>query len=105
MSLNFNLLRKVDEMNVLAYICVGFHPGRVELASELAMSRMDAFQAQWSCASSLEAFTQPCLLRVWPKNCGPERDTKSALIVIAHVFSWPPVRLRQVRSGVDRKGP
>ncbi len=37
--------------------------------------------------------------RVRPKARGPERGSRYALIVIAHVFSWPPVRLRHVRSG------
>ncbi len=68
-------------------ICGGIRPGWVEPASpiELTTSRAEAFQARRSCA--------------WPKARGPERDS---LIVIAHAFSWPPVRLRHVRSGVGR---
>ncbi len=105
MSLNFNLLRKLDETNALPCTCVGIHPGRVEPASpiELTTPRMEALQARRSCASSLKTFTQSCLHRAWPKNRGPERDTRSALIVIVHVFSWPPVHLRHLRSGVGRR--
>ncbi len=33
-------------------------------------------------------------------SCGPERGSRSALIVVAHVFSWPQVGLRHVRGGV-----
>ncbi len=38
-----------------------------------------------------------------PKTRGPERDSRSALIVVAYVFSWTPVRLRHVRGGVGRR--
>ncbi len=82
--------------------CVGIHPGRVEPASPIALttSRMQAFQARWSCASSLDTFTQSFLHRAWLKTRGPESCSRSALIVIAHVFSWLPARLR---GGVRRR--
>ncbi len=84
--------------------CVGIHPGRVEPASpiELATSRTEALQPRWSCASSLKTFTQFFLHRAWLKTRGRESDSRTALIVIAHVFSWPPGRLRHVRGGVGR---
>ncbi len=49
-------------------------------------------------------FAQPFLHRVQPKTRGPERGSRSALIVVAHIFSWPPVRLRHVRGGVGKTG-
>ncbi len=36
---------------------------------------------------------------------GPERASRSALIVIARVFIWPLDRLRHVRGGVGRSSP
>ncbi len=85
-------------------ICVGIHPGRVEpaLPIELTTSRTEAPLAQRSCASSIETFTQPFLHRAWPNTRGPERGSRSALIVVAHVLSWPPVPLRHVWGGVGR---
>ncbi len=85
--------------------CVGIHPGRVEPASPIALttSRTEAFQARRSCASSLVTFTQSFLHRAWPKTRGPEIGSRSALIVVAHVVSWPPARLRHVRGGVGRR--
>ncbi len=75
---------------LLICMCVGIHLGRVEQASpiELTTPRTEALQARWSCASSLETFTQSFLHRAWPRTRGPE------------IFSWPPVRLRTVRGGV-----
>ncbi len=85
--------------------CVGIHPGRVEPASPTALttSRTEALQARRSCASSLDTFTQSFLHRAWPKTRGPEIGSRSALIVVAHVFSWPPARLRHVRGDVGRR--
>ncbi len=85
--------------------CVGIHPGRVGPASPTALttSRTEALQARRSCASSLDIFTQSFLHRAWPKARGPEIGSRSALIVVAHVFSWPPARLRHVRGGVGRR--
>ncbi len=90
---------------LLTCTCVGIHPGRVEPASPIALatSRTEAFQARRSCASSLDTFTQSCLHRAWPKTRGPEIDSRSALNVVAHVISWPPVRLRHVRGDVGRR--
>ncbi len=90
---------------ILSCTCVGIHPGRVEPASpiELTTSRTEALQARRSCASSPETFTQSFLHRAWPKTSGPERGLRSALIVVAHIFSWPPVRLHHVRGGVSRR--
>ncbi len=78
---------------------------RVEPASPAALttSRTDALQARRSCASSLDTFTQSFLHRAWPKTRSPEIGSRSALIVVAHVFSWPAARLRHVRGGVGRR--
>ncbi len=83
----------------------GIHPGRVEpaLPIALASSWTEALQARRSCASSLDTLTQSFLHRAWPKTRGPEVGSRSALTVVAHVFSWPPVRLRHVRGGVGRR--
>ncbi len=69
----------------------------------LVTSRMEALQARRSCASSLETFTQSFLHRAWSKTRGPESCSRSALSVVAHVFSWTPARLRHVRGGVGRR--
>ncbi len=78
--------------------CIGIHPGRVGPTSsiELTMSRTD--QAWRFCASSLDTFTQSFLHRAWLKTRGPEIGFRTA-----HVFSWPPARLRHVRGGVGRR--
>ncbi len=85
--------------------CVGVHPGRVEPASPTALttSRTEALQARRSCASSLGTFTQSFLYRAWPETRGPKIGSRSALIVVVHVISWPPSRLRHVRGGVGRR--
>ncbi len=90
---------------LLTCTCVGIHSGRVETASPIALttSRTEALQTRWSCASSLDTFTQSFLHRAWPKTRGLEIGSRSALIVVAHVFSWPPARLRHVRGGVGRR--
>ncbi len=90
---------------LLTCTCVGIHPGWVEPASPTALitSRTEALQAQRSCAISLDTFTQSSLHRAWPKTRGPEIGSRSALIVVAHVFSWPPARLRDVRGGMGRR--
>ncbi len=90
---------------ILTCTCVGIHPGRVEPASaiKLTTSRTEALQARRSCANSLDNFTQSFLHRAWPKTLGPEIGSRSALIVVAHVFSWSPARLRHVRGGVGRR--
>ncbi len=49
---------------------------------------------------SLDTFTHSFLRSAWPKTRGPERGSRSALIVVAHVFSWLPVRLRYMRGSV-----
>ncbi len=85
--------------------CVGIHPGRVEPASPTALttSRTEALQARRSCASSLDTFTQSFRHRAWPKTRGPKIGSRSTLIVVAHVFSWPPAGLCHVRGGVGRR--
>ncbi len=90
---------------LITYTCVGIHPGRVEPVSPIALttSRVNALQARRSCASSLDTFTLSFLHRAWPKTRGPESGSRSALIVVAHVFSWPPARLRHMRGGVGRR--
>ncbi len=56
------------------------------------------------CASSLCTFTQSFLHRAWPKTRGPiQIVSRSALIVVSHVFSWPIASLLHVRGGVGRK--
>ncbi len=83
-------------MNVLSCTCVGIHPGRVESASpiEWATSCTEALQAWWPGASSLGTFTQSFHHHAWQKTRGQENGSGSALIVVAHVFNWPPARLR-----------
>ncbi len=90
---------------LLTFTCVGIHSGRVEPASpvELTTSRTEALQARRSCASSLDTFAQSFLHRALPKTRGPKSGSKSALIVVVHVFSWPPARLHHVRGGVGRR--
>ncbi len=90
---------------LLTCTCAGIHPGRIEPASPTALttSRTEALQARRSCASSLDTFTQSFLYRAWPKTRGPEIGSRSALIVVAHVFSWSQARLRHVRGGVGRR--
>ncbi len=70
---------------------------------ESTMSRTEALQARRYFARSLETLTQCFLHRAWPKIRGPESGSRSALVVVAHVFSWPPARLRHVRGGVGRR--
>ncbi len=76
-----------------------------QLASPIALttSRTEALQARRSCASSLDTFTQSFFHCACPKICGPVSGSRSALIVVAHVFSWPPARLHHVRGGVERR--
>ncbi len=95
----FLLIKEVKYL--LTCTCVGIHPGRVELASPIALttSRTEPLQARQSCASSLDTFTQSFLHRAWPKT----RGSRSALIVVAHVFSGPPACLSHVRGGVGRR--
>ncbi len=83
---------------LLTCTCDGIHLGRVEPLIELTTSRIDALLTQRSCESSLETFAQSFLHRSWPKTRGPERGSRSALIMVAHVFSWPPVRQSEGRS-------
>ncbi len=92
-------------MYLLTCTCVGIHPGRVESASPIALttSRTEALPARRSCGSSLNTFAQSLLHRAWPKTRCPDIDSRSALIVVAHVFGWPSARLRHVRGGVGRR--
>ncbi len=70
----------------------------------LTTSRAEALQARRSCArDSLETFTQSFLHRAWPKTRCPKIGSRSALIVVALIFSWPPACLRHVRDGVGRR--
>ncbi len=66
-------------------------PSRIALTT----SRTEALQARRSCASSLDTFTQSFLRRAWPKTRGPEIGSRSALIVVAHVFSSSAPRARR----------
>ncbi len=52
--------------HLLTCNCGGNHPGWVEPASttELTTFRIEALQARWSCASSLQTFTESFLHRV-----------------------------------------
>ncbi len=74
-------------------------------AIELTTSRTEALQTRRSFASSLETFTQSFPHRARPKTRGPEIGSKSALIVVTHIFSWPPARLRRVGGGVGSRRP
>ncbi len=91
---SFKMLRAFNPVQT----CVGIHSGRVEPASPIALttSQTEALQAQWSCASSLDTLTQTF-------TRGPEIGSRSSLVVVAHVFSWPSTLLRQVRGGVGRR--
>ncbi len=95
-------IKHASKTSLLTGTCVAIHPGRVEpaLPVELTTSRTEALQARRSCASLLETFSEPFQHRAWPKIRGLERGSMSALIVVAHVFSWPPIRLRHVRVNV-----
>ncbi len=66
-----------------------FTRGRFEPASliELYTSRTEEPQALLPCASSLETVTQFFHHRAQSKTPGPERGSRSALIVVAHTFS------------------
>ncbi len=88
---------------LLIRACVGIYPGRVEPASPIALttSRTEALQARQFCASSLDTFTKSFLHCAWPKT----RVSRSALIVVAHVFSGPPACLSHVPGGVGRRRP
>ncbi len=88
--------------DLLTCTCVGIHPGRVE-PIELTTSRTEALQARRSFATSIETFTPTFLHRAWPKTHGSERGSRSALIVVANVFSWPPLRLHHLRGGVGSR--
>ncbi len=79
----------LNKWYLLACTCVGIHPGRVEPASPIVLtaSRTEALHARRSCTSSLDTSTQSFLHRAWPKARGPEVGSRSALIVVAHVFS------------------
>ncbi len=92
-------------IHVRSCTCVGIHPRRVEPASPIALttSRTEALQTRRSLACSLDTFTQPFFHCVWPKTRGTEIVSRLALIVVAHVFSWPPARLRHVRGRVGRR--
>ncbi len=72
---------------------------RIETAlpTELTTFWMGAFQARRSCASSLDTFTQSFHHCAWPKTPGLARGSRSALIVVACVFSWPHVLGREGR--------
>ncbi len=76
-----------------------------QLASPIALTtfRTEALQARRSCASSLDTFIQSFLHCACPKICSPVSGSRSALIVVAHVFSWPPARLHHMRGGVGRR--
>ncbi len=45
----------------------------------------------------------PQRVATWSKMRGPEGGSRSALIAVAHVFSWPPARLRHLGVGVGRR--
>ncbi len=70
-NVTFAILKRWAACKVLTCTCVGIHKGRVKLASpiESTTSRTEALQARWSCASSLETFTQFFFYRVLPKTC------------------------------------
>ncbi len=65
------------------------------------MSRIEAPQARRSGASTLEIFTQSVLHCAQPKTHCPEMRSKTALSVVAHVFSWPKARFRHDQNNVS----
>ncbi len=90
---------------LLLVLAPAFTGGGVEPASPIALttSQTAALQARRSCASSQDTFTQCILHRAGRKTRGPDSGSRSALIVVALVFSWSPVRLRHMRGGVGRR--
>ncbi len=99
------LIRTCFKPYLLTYLRRHSPGGWVEPASPIALTtpRTEALQARRSCANSLYTFTQSCLHRAWPKTRSPEIGSRSALIVVTHVFSWTPAHLRHVRGGVGRR--
>ncbi len=102
---SYSTTSKIYNLFTFALTCVGTQPGWVEPASpiELTTSGTEAPQAQRSCTSSLETFTQSFPHRAWLKIRGPESGSRSVLSGVTHVFSWPPARLRHIRGGVGRR--
>ena len=83
---------------VITCTCIGFHPGGVEPASSRAStaSRTIAAHVRWSWARSHEMSSQSRFHRRRPTTWGPDSVARSSLIVLAHVFSCPPTRFRQL---------
>ncbi len=85
--------------------CDGIRPGWVESISPMESNayQIEASQAQWSCASSFEMFTQPFLHRAQPKARGPDWSFRASLSVVAPVISWPTACFRHEPVGVSRR--
>ncbi len=88
---------------LLTCTCVGIHLGRVGPV----FTNWDDPVAYWG----TPGLTFLCELTkgfhsVLSPSCVAENPrSRSALIVVAHVFSWPPVRLRHVRGGTGTINP
>ena len=80
---------------LLTCTCIGFHPGRVEPASFRAStgSRTIAAHVRRSGARSHEMASQSLFHCRRPTTWGP----RSSLNVLAHFFSNPPTRFRQLQ--------
>ncbi len=82
---------EVTEQNIrTAYFYFWHHsPGRVQTTSpiQLTTSQTEAPQTRLPCVNSLEKITQSFLRRAVPNTRDPEGDPRSALIMVAHVFS------------------
>ena len=78
--------------------CIGFHPGRVEPASSRASTalRTIAAHVRRSWTKSHEMASQSWFHRRRPTTWGSDSAARSSLIVLAHVFSCPPTRFRQL---------
>ncbi len=77
-------------MIVLVLTSVGIHPGQIEPASPIESTTL---------ARDFHPGLSPPCVAEDPRS---GKGSRSALILIAHVSSWSPVRLRHVRGGVGR---
>ena len=90
--------------HLLVITCISFHPGRVELASSWAStaSRTITAHVRQSWARSHEIASQSQFHRRRPTTWAPDSVARSSLIVLAHIFSYPPTRFRQLGREVGR---
>ncbi len=69
--------------------------------TELTTSRMEALQARWPCANSLETFHH----HAQPMIDGPGWGSEGLLNFAAPVFSCPPARFHHERGGAVKRRP